>query len=153
MFDLGVVLFSLFFGLKGLIGGFVLELINFIGLLGGIFVASRVAKPISSSIQGFFTTSNLALIEAILFFVILGLFLLVGKVISKYLLKDEQEISTWHRVGGYFVAVLKYFVIFSILITILSNTPKIQKKIEAITVDSRVYSYMLDCGKLFLNKK
>ncbi len=151
MLDFGVILFSLFFGLKGLLTGFIAELLNFFGILGGVFIASRLANPLSNSIKNIFTTVNDALVEAIVFFILLGAVIFITKLISK--LKKESKITIFSRAGGYIIASIKYFIIFSILITILSNTPTLKRKITSLSVGSRLYSYMIGTGKFFLNRE
>ena len=151
MLDFGVVLLSLFFGLKGLITGFIAELLNFLGILGGVFIASRAAKPISTSLKGFFTTTNSALIEAVIFFIILGVAIFATKMVAK-LIKEPKN-NLLNRFGGYIVAVIKYFIIFSVIITILANNPTLKRKIDSISIGSRLYSYMIDTGKFFLNRE
>jgi membrane protein required for colicin V production len=152
LLDLGAILFSLFFGLKGLISGLFLELTNFFGIIGGIFLASRLAKPLSNSLHTIFSTTNEALLEAISFFTVFGVVVGAFKLIEKFFLKEEPQNTPLYRAGGYIIASIKYFIIFSIIITILSNTPSIKKKIASISVGSRLYSYMIDTGKLFLNR-
>jgi membrane protein required for colicin V production len=149
MFDIGVVLASLFFGLKGLLGGVLVEITSFIGILGGIFVASRVAKPLASNLVTIFAEANIATIETVVFFIVFGLFLLISKILTKYLL--QKDVDQAQRVLGFLVAAVKYFLIFSIIVSILSATP-LKKSLEKFTLDSKIYTQMVEIGKVFLNR-
>jgi len=151
VFDGGVVLASLFFGLKGLLAGVIAESANFFGILGGIFVASHVAKAIASGLKNIFATVDIAILEAVVFFTIFGIFIFISKIVIDYF--QDKIVTQPERVIGYLVATVKYFLIFSIFIAVLSSTPSLKKRVDSIVLDSKLYSYMVEIGKFFLNRE
>ena len=50
-FDLIVTIIILFLGLKGVINGFFKEIFGLVGIIGGIFIASRVGDEVGQTLS------------------------------------------------------------------------------------------------------
>ncbi len=144
--DLIVIFLVLLLGLKGAISGFFRELPNFIGLIGGVFLASLGANFfVEHKILNIF---NPAMERMIIFFVILILIWTSSSYIGKKLLKEQEDRvpSKIERIGGFTLTSLKYFFIFSIIISTLYQTPKIQNKIRKQTKNSILFPVLMEAG-------
>jgi membrane protein required for colicin V production len=151
-FDIVFVGVVLFFALKGILSGFKVELMNLIGVVGGVFVASRVAKLYSTKVESSLDfIKNEAMAESLLFFVTFASIFLVAKLLTpaNNLSFDRTPLS---KLGGYLLAVVKYAVVFSIVVSVLLHTP-LKSKIEEKTKESRLYQKMRDIGNLMLNER
>ncbi|MDD3506074.1 MAG: CvpA family protein, partial [Sulfurimonas sp.] len=82
-FDIIVLIIVLFLGLKGIINGFFKELFGLLGIIGGIFIASRVGKDVGELISdAVFKFENSAAIDFTGFLVTLILFWLLMVVVG-----------------------------------------------------------------------
>ena len=81
-FDIIVSIIVLFLGLKGIINGFFKELFGLLGIIGGIFIASRVGDDVGQLISNaVFKFENSADIGFTGFLVTLALFWLLMVVV------------------------------------------------------------------------
>ena len=81
IFDIVIVSITVLLGLKGLLRGFIKEVFGLVGIVGGIFVASRMAGEIGNVIAPILALENQATIKLIGF--VIGL---VGFWAAVYLL-------------------------------------------------------------------
>jgi len=101
---------------KGFFNGFARELVGFVGLIGGIFVASRAATPVANIIHDSIQMGNMALIKLLAFLLVLAI-IWGGSAFAATIftaLKAEPH-STFSRLFGMGIAGLKYFLIFSLI--------------------------------------
>ncbi len=118
VFDIIIISFTILLGLKGLLRGFIKEFFALVGLVGGIFVASRIATDIGSRVAPILGLNNQTTINLIGFIVGIILFwaiaYLLGRVISKIF--SVSGLGFFDRIFGFIFGSAKIFLFFSIII-------------------------------------
>ncbi|MDR3177811.1 MAG: CvpA family protein [Campylobacteraceae bacterium] len=117
-FDIVIVALILIFGIKGIAKGFVKELFEFIGIVGGIFLASRFASDAGVFINdNIYNVENEAAVRLIGFVgLLLAIFtvsILIGAIVSKII--NFAGYSKLDKTLGFAFSVLTIFFVFSIL--------------------------------------
>ncbi|MDR1554536.1 MAG: CvpA family protein [Campylobacteraceae bacterium] len=118
LFDIIIIVIILLLGIKGFANGFIRELFEFIGIIGGIFLASRFSQK-----AGVFISNNVYSIEnemairiigfVVLLFVIFAVSILVGIVISKII--KFSGYTNLNKILGFVFSTLTIFFVFSML--------------------------------------
>lgn len=154
IFDIGVIALVLILGIKGIISGLIKEIFGLLGLIGGIVVASRFAKE-----AGEFISDKIYKIDgdSALFFVgflslLVGFWiacLAIGAFISK--LAGMSGLGFLDRIGGFIVGISKIFLVFSVLVVVLSNIQIANNKLEPYFQGSKLYPILLETGKWIMN--
>ncbi len=152
-FDLIIVAITLLLGLKGLMNGFFRELFGLIGVVGGIYFASRYGTDIGDFInQNFFKFQNQAAISITGFVVGLGFFwsfaILVGKFFTTIF--SVSGLGSINKVLGFAIGSGKIFLIFSIIAYAISNVEIIQKNSAKYLENSQVHPLLVETGKMIL---
>ncbi|WP_292656761.1 CvpA family protein [Nitratifractor sp.] len=153
-FDLIVAALVLLLGLKGIVTGFLRELFGLVGLVGGVFLASRGADPLARLIETkLFHLPNPALGRLIAFVLILALIWggcsWLGRRIQER--RAEQRPGTAERIGGFLVAALKYFLIFAMILSALYRTPAIHDKLRHRVQGSALFPLLMRSGKFLIH--
>ncbi len=147
-FDVIILGLIMFLGLKGLFRGLVKELFAIFGIIGGIFIASRVA----SSMGG--------LIDAIIHIESQNTMLLIGFVISLIFIWSIAYflgiflstmftltgLGIFDKILGFSFAAGKIFLLFSIIFFALSNVEIMSKKMENLKTQSIMYPLLISSG-------
>lgn len=149
-FDLIILSITLLLGLKGIINGLLKELFGLIGVIGGIFVASRYATDVGEFInQNLFKFQNEAAISITGFVIGFGLFwigaILVGKFFTT--LSSASGLGGINRIFGFVIGSGKIFLIFSIIAYAISNVEVIKKNSAKYLENSEVYPLLIETGK------
>ena len=127
MTDVILVLMILLLSVKGFFNGFIREMVGFVGLVGGVFVASRAAKPIGNAIGNLIHTDNIAMLKLTGFLLILALVWGGSSFVATIFTALKSEPRTpLARSLGMGVAGVKYFFIFSMIIASLFNNDLIR---------------------------
>jgi membrane protein required for colicin V production len=153
-FDLILIGLTLVLGLKGTLTGFRRELFGFVGLIGGVFIASRAADPLARLVEAnLFRLSNPAAMRLILFVAVLtlvwgGISMLGRAVESRSYGAAPSPLS---RAGGFLLAAGKYFLIFSIILAALYQTPMIRKKLQSRVEGSLLFPLLRPLGKTLIH--
>lgn len=153
-FDMIIIVVVTLLGLKGFMNGLIKELFAIIGLVGGIYFASRHNEELSQLIQqNLIEVTNEQLLHLVSFIIILAVIWatssLVGKLFSK--LTEESGLGFINRILGFVVGGGKYLIIFALIITAISNIKKFQEKITEQTKDSQVYPVLKDIGEYIIH--
>jgi len=155
-FDLGVTVLLLIFGIKGLFSGFIKEVFGLIGIIGGIFVASRYAQSVGNIIDtSIYHISNKSSIYFIGFLVALLVFwlasIIVGFLFTKLL--SFSGLGLLNRLLGFLVGSLKIFLLFSILIFALRSMDIFRDNIDSKLQNSYIYPYLIKSGNYIVKLK
>ncbi|MDR0579878.1 MAG: CvpA family protein [Campylobacteraceae bacterium] len=123
-FDIVIAAIILIFGIKGIVKGFIRELFEFIGIIGGIFLASRFSYDAGIFINDhIYNIENEAAIRLIgfvgLLFVVFTISILIGMIISKIV--NFAGFAKLDKILGFAFSVLTIFFVFSILSFALSS--------------------------------
>ncbi|MDR1284919.1 MAG: CvpA family protein [Campylobacteraceae bacterium] len=123
-FDIVIIAIILILGIKGLIGGFIKELFEFIGIIGGIFLASRYSYK-----AGMFISDKIYSIEnevairimgfMVLLFTVFIVSILIGTIISKIV--KFGGYANLNRFLGFVFSTLTIFFVFSMLLFATSS--------------------------------
>ena len=141
-------------GIKGFMHGFIKEVFGLAGLIGGVYFASRLAGTAADFIDtNFFHLDNIALLKligflAILIIVWLGATIL-GSIFSK--LTSTSGLGFLNRLFGFIVGGGKYFLIFSLVTTALSNVSLVKDNLEKHVQSSILYPYLKSAGSYLIN--
>lgn len=147
-FDLTVLTLVSLLGLKGLFKGFTKELFGLIGIVGGVFISSRLAKDTGDLVNGLIPMDNEKTILLVGFVVSLVIFwvvaYIVGNLVSKAL--DLSGFGIFDRIFGFLFGAGKIFLIFSIIAYAVTNVKAINKQLKPKLKDSIVFPALVSTG-------
>ncbi len=148
-FDVTIAAIVLILGIKGFMNGFVKEVFGLVGLIGGVYLASRLSGDAAMFIDStFLHIENNALLRlfgflSILIIVWLGATIL-GSIFSK--LTSVSGLGFLNRFLGFVAGGGKYFLIFALIVTALSHVTLVKDNLEKYVKDSMLYPYLLSVG-------
>ncbi len=149
LLDLVSLALIAFLGIKGFFRGFVKETFGLIGIIGGIYVASRYAELFGKYLDSnFLHLQNkqslylIGFIAALIAFWLVAIF--VGGILGK--LVNSSGLGIVDKVLGFFVGAAKVFMIFSIIIYVLNSIPVFKSSVENIFKGSMMYPYFKNVG-------
>ncbi len=124
LLDLVSISLILFLGIKGVLRGFVKEVFGLIGIIGGIFVASKYAQVAGEFADvTFLNLQNKASIYLVGFISVLIIFWAIATFIGMLLGKliNSSGLGIVDKILGFIVGGAKIFLIFSVIIYVLTN--------------------------------
>ena len=153
-FDVTIASIILILGIKGFVQGFIKEAFGLLGLVTGVYFASRLADDAAVFIDtNFFHLENFQLLQLIGFLLILTIIWLaatiVGAIFSK--LTSESGLGFLNRLLGFIIGGGKYFIIFALIVTALSNVALVKDNLEKYVKDSVLYPYLKESGSYLIN--
>ena len=153
-FDIIIATIVLLLGIKGFMNGFIKEVFGLVGLIGGVYFASRLADTAGAFIdKNFFHLENIGLLKLIGFLAILTIVWLgttiLGTIFSK--LTSASGLGFLNRLFGFIVGGGKYFLIFALIVTALSNISLVKNNLEKYVKDSVLYPYLKEAGSYLIN--
>ena len=152
IFDLIILSITLILGLKGLFRGLIKEVFGIIGIIGAIFVASRISKEIGDLIAPILVLENEATIKLIGFVVALVAVWLVvysaGVIVSKIFAASGLGIVD--RIFGFIFGAAKIFLIFSVIAYALYQVQSFKKVIDEKFADSIVMPHLVSVGSYII---
>ena len=149
IFDVVIVALVAFLGLKGLFRGFISEFFGLVGIVGGVYAASRVAKdvgdlvnstvPVSSNentllLIGFVVTLSVVWIGA----------MILGKILSGVF--NASGLGFIDRIAGLIFGAGKIFLLFSIIIYALMQVKTFNKMLNTKFSNSITFPLLLETG-------
>ena len=153
-FDIIIAAIVLLLGIKGFMHGFMKEMFGLIGLIGGVYFASRLSGTAAEFIdQNFLHLENVALLKLIGFLAILIIIWLgatiLGSIFSK--LTNASGLGVINRLFGFIIGSAKYFLIFALIVTALSNVSLVKDNLEKHVESSVLYPYLKKAGSTLIN--
>ena len=132
-FDIIVSIIILFLGLKGIINGFFKELFGLIGIIGGIFVASRLGNDVGQFLSDLiFNFENSSAVNFTGFLTTLALFWLlmigIGQVFKK--LSSLSGLGGLDQVLGFVFGASKFFFIAAVIAHSAYNIKAVKSLID-----------------------
>ncbi len=152
MFDVIVLSLVALLGLKGLFRGFIKEFFALFGIVGGVFVASRVSSQAGELIHNIipFDNNNTMLLAG--FVVSIAVFwslaYIVGIVLSKVF--SLSGLGIFDKVLGFVFGAGKVFLLFSIIAFAISGIEAINKSLNKRLGDSIVFPILKDTGSIII---
>lgn len=152
-FDIVISLLVLFLGLKGIINGFFKELFGLLGIVGGIFIASRVSDDVGQAISDtIFKFENSAAVGFTGFLVTLGVFWLfmigVGAIFKK--LSSLSGLGILDKILGFIFSSSKFFLIAAVIAYATYNVKAIKTNIDTTMKNSVVFPILVEIGGVIM---
>ena len=153
-FDVTIASIVLILGIKGFMNGFIKEVFGLVGLVGGVYFASRLSDTAATFIDtNFIHLENPSLLKLIGFLAILILIwssaTILGSLFSK--LTNQSGLGFLNRLFGFIVGGGKYFLIFALIVTALSNVTLVKDNLEKYVKDSVLYPFLQEAGSYLIN--
>ncbi|MGM0518355.1 MAG: CvpA family protein [Campylobacterota bacterium] len=152
IFDMVILGITLVLGLKGLFRGLIKEVFGIVGIIGAIFVASRISGDVGNFVAPFLALENKTTIELIGFIVsLIGFWILVyilGVILSKIF--SASGLGLFDRIFGFIFGAAKVFLIFSVIAYALYQVDSFKKAIDNKTAGSVVMPHLLSVGSYII---
>jgi len=153
-FDVTISAIILILGIKGFMQGFIKEVFGLLGLVAGVYFASRLSDKAAAFIDtNFLHLENASLLQLIGFLAILIVIwvsaTILGSIFSK--LTSESGLGFLNRLFGFIAGGGKYFLIFALIVTALSNVTLVKDNLEKYVNDSVLYPYLREAGSYLIN--
>lgn len=153
-FDLVVTVIILLLGLKGILNGFFKELFGLIGIIGGIFVASRVGNDVGTFLnENIFHFESDAAIKFAGFLMTLTLFwltmVLIGHLFKK--LGSASGLGALDRIFGFVLGSGKFFLIAAVIAYALNNISAVRDNIESSLENSILFPILVEAGSYIMH--
>ena len=152
IFDLVVITITLILGLKGLFRGFIKEIFGIIGIVGAIFVASRISIDVGNTIAPILAIKSDATIKLMGFIIaLIGFWLVVytiGAIISKIFAASGLGIVD--RIFGFIFGMSKIFLIFAVIAYSISQVQSFKKLIDEKFADSYIMPHLISVGSYII---
>jgi membrane protein required for colicin V production len=152
IFDIVVGTLIALLGLKGLFRGFIREFFALFGIVGGVFVASRLSNQVGEAIDQVMNFDNnhslvlVGFLVTVITFWILAYML--GVVLSKVF--DISGLNIFDRLFGFVFGASKVFLLFSIIIFAVSQIEVINTKLENKLSNSIIFPLLKDTGSYII---
>ena len=152
-FDIVISIIVLFLGLKGIINGFFKELFGLVGIVGGIFLASRVGDSVGQYISDLiFKFESSASINFTGFLLTLAIFwmfmVLVGVIFKK--LSSLSGLGLLDRVLGFVFAASKFFLIAAVIAFSTYNIKSMRTTIDSAFENSFMFPILVQTGSFIM---
>jgi len=152
-FDLVAAIIILFLGLKGIINGFFKEVFGLIGIIGGIFVASRVGDEVGKILSDLiFKFENNAAISFTGFITTLLVFwlLMIGVGYAFKKLSSLSGLGPIDKLLGFVVGASKFFLIAAVIAHSAYNIKAIKTTIDPLLNDSILFPILVETGSVIM---
>jgi membrane protein required for colicin V production len=156
VFDAIVLSITLILAIKGFFNGIIKEVAGLLGIVLGVYLGStyyvEAGKYINESVFKIPNESAINVVGFVSIFVVTWLVItLIGMLFAKIL--SVSKLTLLDKIGGVIFSAGKFFVIVSIIVTMLSQIEILQKNIDKLSKNSLVYPIMLKIGNQLVNLK
>ena len=147
-FDMIVAPLILILGFKGLLRGFIKEFFAIVGIVGGVFIASRVALNIGQLVNSIFPMQNENTMLLSGFVVALLIFWFVAYLVGVLLAKlfVISGLGIFDKILGFAFGASKIFLLFAIISYSVSQVKMINDNLEPKVKDSILFPYLKQAG-------
>ena len=151
-FDLIVVALITILGLKGLFRGFTKEFFALVGIVGGVFIASRLSKDAGEIVNSIIPMQNDNTILLSGFIVSLVLFWIIAYILGSGLAKvfDMSGLGIFDRILGFAFGAGKIFLLFSIISYAVSQVKMINDNLAPKLETSIVFPILQETGSYII---
>ncbi|MDD7567333.1 MAG: CvpA family protein [Helicobacter sp.] len=144
--DLCLFVLIVLLSVKNVYQGFIRSFSSFLGLLFGVFLATRFCKESSSVLSTYFFDLSPQINNIIAFIVVTTIVylvsMLVGEVVARYF--QNTLIKKLDKSLGLIFGFCKSFVFLSVIVYFLLQIPFLQNFSQKMQTDSFVYRLMQD---------
>ena len=152
-FDLVSVSIILLLGLKGIINGFFKELFGLVGIIGGIFIASRIGDEVGQYLSDLiFNFENSAATSFTGFLATLAIFWLlmiaVGYAFKK--LSHLSGLGIYDKLLGFIFGASKFFLIAAVIAHAAYNIKAVKSTVDSAFESSIVFPILVSTGSFIM---
>lgn len=152
-FDIVISILVLFLGLKGIINGFFKELFGLLGIIGGIFIASRVGKDvgkfINDSVLKFENDAAISFTGFLVTFALFWLFMIGVGIIFKRL-SSLSGLGIFDKILGFIFSASKFFLIAAVIAYALYNIKAMKENLDSIMKNSILFPVLVETGSAIM---
>jgi membrane protein required for colicin V production len=152
LFDVIVVSLVVILGLKGLFRGFTKELFGLLGIIGGVFIASRLAKSVGEIANSIVPVDNESTILLIGFIVTLVVFWIIAYILGTILEKvfSLSGLGIFDKMLGFVFGAGKIFLLFSIISYAVTNVKMVNDNLQPKLENSIVFPLLAETGSYII---
>jgi len=152
-FDLVASIIILFLGLKGIFNGFFKEVFGLIGIVGGIFVASRagdeVGQYVSDLIFKFESSAAIGFAGFLTTLAIFWLFMiLIGSIFKKLTMLSGLGIVD--KIFGFIFGASKFFLIAAVIAHATYNIKAVKNSVDEYMSNSILFPILVETGSYIM---
>lgn len=152
-FDIVAASIILLLGLKGILNGFFKEVFGLIGIIGGIFIASRAGDSVGEYFNALiFNFASPSAVSFLGFIVTLSgfwiLMVLVGYIFKR--LSSLSGLGIFDRILGFLFGASKFFLIASVIAHSAYNIQSVKSSIESFMQTSILFPVMVEAGAFIM---
>ena len=151
IFDLIIGSVILLLGLKGILNGFFKELFGLVGIIGGIFIGSRVAKDVGTLLsEAIFKFESPAAISFLGFLVTLAVFWgsMIGMGILFKKFSKMSGLGIMDKVLGFVFGSGKFFFIASVIVYAVYNFKAVRDNFDM--EGSIMFPVLVETGRVIM---
>ena len=152
IFDLVIIALVTILGLKGLFRGFIKEFFALVGIVGGVFIASRLSNDTGDIINSIIPMENENTILLAGFVVALVIFWIIAYLLGAILEKvfKMSGLGIFDRILGFIFGAGKIFLLFAIIAYAMSQVKMINDNLEPRLETSIVFPLLKDTGSYII---
>ena len=152
-FDLVASVIILFLGLKGILNGFFKEVFGLVGIVGGIFVASRAGDEVGQYISDLiFKFESSATISFAGFLTTLAFFwlfmIIIGNIFKK--LTMMSGLGPVDRILGFIFGASKFFLIAAVIAHATYNIKAVKNSVDEYMSNSILFPILVETGAFIM---
>ncbi len=152
-FDLIVTVIILLLGLKGILNGFFKEVFGLVGIIGGIFIASRLGDDVGQYLSDLiFKFENSSATSFTGFIATLGVFWLLMVAIG-YAFKKLSHLSglgIYDKILGFIFGSSKFFLIAAVIAHAAYNIKAVKSTIDSTFENSVLFPILVSTGSFIM---
>ncbi len=153
-FDATITAIIVILGIKGMINGFAREFFGLLGLVGGVYIASRNTDVAATFIdKNLYHLENSAALQLLGFVAVLAIVWIAAVVVGSLFssLTEVSGLGPINRLLGFVVGGGKYFLIFALIVTALSHIALVKDNLGKYVNNSLLYPYLKEAGSYLIN--
>lgn len=152
-FDIIASAIILLLGLKGILNGFFKEAFGLLGIIGGIFIASRFGPSVGEKLNSLiFNFNNEGAIGFTGFLVTLGTFWILmvtsGTIFKK--LSHMSGLGVYDRLLGFAFGASKFFLIAAVIAHAVYNIQSLRSTVDSVMESSFLFPILTKTGSVII---